>query len=134
MSLYEYISLSYEATALIDSTFDTWMAATFAIVIAAHIAGEKLNLNIKIFIAILYTASAFIFFWRYADLSRQVAFYFSQISDQELLKMDPEVIRSIGLMRRLVMAVGSVGAVILLFVPRFYSQRQQRIPEVLEGD
>ena len=134
MSPYEYISLSYEATALIDSAFDTWMAATFAIVMAAHIAGERLNLSIKIFIAILYVASAFIFLWRYADLSRQITFYFSQIPEQDLLKMDSEVIRSIGLMRRVVMVVGSIGAVILLFVPQLYSQRQQRMPNILERD
>ena len=134
MSPYEYISLSYEATALIDSTFDTWMAATFAILMAAHVAGERLNLSIKIFIAILYVASAFIFLWRYADLSRQIAFYFSQIPEQDLLKMDSEVIRSIGLMRRVVMVVGSIGAVILLFVPQLYSQRQQLMPKTLDRD
>ncbi|MGR8948525.1 MAG: hypothetical protein ACU84Q_10785 [Gammaproteobacteria bacterium] len=54
MAPYELTIIAYEATHLIDSTFETWMAATFAVTIFANVAGDSLNSSIKLFIAALY--------------------------------------------------------------------------------
>ena len=124
MSPYEMTSLAFEITGLIDSTFQTWMGATFAFIVATHVAGASLNIKIKLFVALLYFACSSLLYFRYTSFAREVFYYFSQLAAQDVHTVDMYTAQSVGLVRRLVFIIGTVGAVVFLFIPTGRSQVQ----------
>ena len=80
MSPYELSILVYEATAAIDSIFETWMAATFAFIVAAHVVGNRISIGTKLFMTILYFACASLLFFRYINFAQQVFHYLSELA------------------------------------------------------
>jgi len=116
MSPYELSILVYEATAAIDSIFETWMAATFALIVASHVADDKMTISTKLFVAILYFACAALLFFRYINFAQQTFQYLSELAKYDVNRIVNSDAQYIGLARRLVMIIGTVGSIIFLFV------------------
>ena len=125
MSPYEISILSYEATNLIDSTFETWMAITFAFIVASHAAGDSLKTSLKIFISILYLSCATLLYFRYVSFATQVFTYFSELASYDIHTITATRASVLGLVRRLVMIFGTIGVVVFLFIPTRVSKEKR---------
>ncbi len=85
MSVYELSILQFEAINVIDNGFETWMAATFGIVIVAHATGHNLDLKLRLFLAALYAACAILSYGRYDSLMEHIDHYHSLMSAQDFI-------------------------------------------------
>ena len=125
MSPYELSILQYEALNVIDSGFETWMAATFAIVIVAHAVGDKIDLKLRVFLAVLYASCVILLYGRYDDIMQNIFYYHSLMSVQDFITPSEGQVKTIALFRKGIMVVGSLGALAFLLIPRTYSRKNQ---------
>jgi len=117
MTPYELSVLIYEATVTVDSTFQTWLGATFAIVIAAYAVGDRMRWPIKSFLAFLYLATAAFLYFRYTHIISYVVFYYSELARLNAAATNPGVVKEVAVIRQLVIALGTLGALAFLFFP-----------------
>ena len=122
LSYYELSILLHEATGIVDSTFETWLAATFAVVVVSYMASQKLNLKAKSFVAILYLATASFLFARYLNTMSSVMFYVNSMAELGASDNRRLVFSSVSLMRKAVFVFGTVGALAFLFFPDLLSK------------
>ena len=122
MTEYELRELVNSGSVIIDSTFETWMAATFAIILVAHVSGASLNMFLKSFIAVIYLIVSALLYIRYSDVSRGVEYVASQLAQFDGAP-DTSYIGLVIILRGLVFSAGSIVAVAFLFLPLLHRQR-----------
>jgi hypothetical protein len=122
MTEYEMRELVNSGSVLIDATFETWMTATFAMILVAHVAGTRLNICLKGFLALMYLLVSAVLYFRYSDVVRGVEHTATQLAQFDG-GPDPSLIGVVIVLRSLVFIVGATGAVMFLFVPSLHKQR-----------
>jgi hypothetical protein len=116
MTPFELSILAYESTAAIDSIFESWMAITFAFIVASYAAGSRISFSIKIFVSILYLSCAALLFFRYISFANQTFHYFAELGKYDARTITDSYAKTLGLVRRLVFIGGTFGSIFFLFV------------------
>lgn len=122
MSLYELSALTYEAMSVIDSGFETWMAATFAIIVVAHTTGYKMNLTLRVLLAVLYISSVALLYGRYSDVMQNILYYQSQLPDQNAMATGARL-ENFASLRKLIIIFGSLATLAFLLIPKIHAQK-----------
>ena len=117
MSAYELSILVYESATTIDNTFETWLAATFAVVVTSYAAGNRLSIFIKLFIGSLYVVATLFLFARYSHTINYTIQYFEALAKLGDSAGEVETVASIANVRKFVIGLGTIGALIFLFFP-----------------
>ena len=61
----ELIELQFSSLTLLATEFQYWMSVTFAVVVAAFVAGERLSKLVRVWVAVLYLCVSVLFAARY---------------------------------------------------------------------
>lgn len=117
MSEFELNILVIEYSAAIDSQFNFWMAATFAIVVASHTAGDKLNRAGRLVLVLLYLLACAVFFLRYLAAADQVTYAIQELLAAGGQSPSPELGSITRLGRQTLLIVGTLFAVIVVVWP-----------------
>jgi phosphatidylserine synthase len=113
----ELIELQFSSLTLFASEFQYWMSVTFAVVVAAFVAGERLSKPVRVWVAVLYVCVSVLFAARY-NATLSVA---SEIGRYTALRGLPatEGAAVIGGLRALVFVLGTATVLWVLFWSRF---------------
>jgi hypothetical protein len=117
MSEFELNTLLIEYSAAIDSQFNFWMAATFAIVVAAHTAGDKLNRTGRLVLVLIYLLACSVFYLRYLGAADQVTYAIKQLLELGRQSPSPELGIATRLVRQIVLTIGTIFAVVVVVWP-----------------
>jgi hypothetical protein len=117
MSEFELNTLLIEYSAAIDSQFNFWMAATFAIVIASHTTGDKLNRPGRLGLVLLYLLACSVFYLRYLGAVDQVTYAIEQLLELGRQSPSPELGIATRLVRQMLLAIGTIFAVVVVVWP-----------------
>lgn len=121
MSPFDLSILLYEATATIDSIFESWMAVTFAFIVASYVAGNRLSISFKVFVSTLYLACATLLFFRYINFAGQAFHYLAELEKHDISMMKDTSARALGFIRSVVFIGGTFGAIFFLFLSMKHS-------------
>ncbi len=116
MSEFELVILLREFGEAISEQFNFWMATTFAIVIASYTAGDKLNRGLRIVLVLLYAAACIVFYLRYMGALASVSIIADQLHELGS-EFGPRVIPWASILRRFVMLLGSLLAILIVLRP-----------------
>jgi len=105
--LHELLLLSLEQ---IDTTFNIWMSATFAVLVATHVVGAQLKNRVLLVIATLYGLFSLLYLGRIINSGSLAIMYQSQIDGQL-----PTLDFPLGALRLLIFAIGTVSTLYFLF-------------------
>jgi hypothetical protein len=108
----ELIQLYEVVTNSVNAQFELWLTITFAVIIASHIAGQRLAKSFQYIIATLYTAVSVLLF-----LMLLGAVQFSAQFDTLAIGTSSEagLIKIIGALRGLVWIFGSIVTIVFIF-------------------
>ncbi|WOJ97685.1 hypothetical protein R0137_03705 [Congregibacter brevis] len=117
----QLIEIIYISAASAEAQFESWMAVTIALVVAAYTAGYRLNSKVRYMIAFLYVLICVLFYLRYDN-----ELYAIGIHIQQLREMGSDFgAKNIALMRviRSMVVIGATTlAVALIVSPRLGGQ------------
>ncbi len=74
ISNYELIQLFQNCLTFIDSQFQYWLSASFAVVVAGFLAKDVLNRNARVWVSILYLVASSLFAVKYYMALQQSLF------------------------------------------------------------
>ena len=115
MSEFELRSLLIEYGSAIDAQFNFWLTATFAVVVASHIAGHHFNRWGRGGVVLLYLLACTVFYFRYISTADLITSAIYALRD-----LDIEVTK-LGLYtrfaRQILMFGGTVFAVLIVVRP-----------------
>lgn len=117
----QLIEIIYISAASAEAQFESWMAVTIALVVAAYTAGYRLNSKVRFIIAFLYVLICALFYLRYEGELSAIASHIQQLRE---IGSDFGA-KNIGLMRaiRSIVVIGaSTLAVALIVSPRLGGQ------------
>lgn len=75
MSSYEIAELTISVTGQMDSLFNYWMSASFAVLVSSYIGKEHFNYSITLSISVLYFLASMMFVARYYAMSTLIVYY-----------------------------------------------------------
>lgn len=75
MSSFEIAELIISVTGQMDSLFNYWMSASFAVLISSYIGKEHFNYSITLSISVLYFFASMMFLARYYAMSTLIVYY-----------------------------------------------------------
>jgi uncharacterized membrane protein (DUF485 family) len=75
MSSYEIAELIINVTGQMDSLFNYWMSASFAVLVSSYIGREHFNFSITLSISVLYFLASIMFLARYYAMSTLIVYY-----------------------------------------------------------
>ncbi|PCI74072.1 MAG: hypothetical protein COB20_15500 [SAR86 cluster bacterium] len=75
MSSYEIADLIISVTGQMDSLFNYWMSASFAVLVSSYIGKEHFNYSITFSISVLYFLASVMFVARYYAMSTLIVYY-----------------------------------------------------------
>ncbi len=130
MTEFEIVTLIQEYGAAISEQFNFWMATTFAIVVASYTAGDRLNIGFRIILVVLYLMACVVFFLRYAGAVESVGILAEQLRALGS-ELGPRTVPIASFIRRLLMIVGTIVAVLLVLFPSWTGEKQTE--ELNEG-
>ncbi|MFN3232484.1 MAG: hypothetical protein ACE363_10030 [Alphaproteobacteria bacterium] len=121
MSDAEMTELLIAAAGLADSTFEYWVSATFALVIAAHYVGTSLPRHMKGFLALMYVLVTALLIYRYT-LSSDIALGLGNKLNENGMLLVSQEIRDFTpifyFVRYAIFVIGSLGALYFLMTRR----------------
>ncbi len=112
----------------IDQQFEFWLSITFAVLIASHVWGAKLNPYVKWLLATLYVFASVILFLRYL-LAIEYISYVRDLYTQYDVNEPSSPGSRIAFLRRALFVVGTIVTTIFVIFPR----AGQRHPDQLES-
>lgn len=117
LTLAEIYELGHLAAVRMDTQFQYWLSVTFAVVVAAFVAGDRLNEPLRYLAAILYLLAAFVLIsqFRYEGVT---AFIFGQAMSESGLDMLPAVGYPVVVARFVLFALGTLAALYFLLRPQ----------------
>jgi len=109
----ELIETYYELLNFINSNFQIWLSATFALTMAFHFAGENISKPLKRYLFALYGVASFIFFVRFMNAGVMLGPIRDRVAEEHPATalawfFSPTLI---GPLIIIVMVAGSVGAI-----------------------
>jgi hypothetical protein len=81
MSPFELAELIINVTGQMDSIFNYWMSASFAVLISSYIAKEHFNYSITLTISVLYFLASIMFLSRYYAMTTLLIYYMEFAGD-----------------------------------------------------
>ena len=103
--------LQYTVVALMDSTFQFWLSASFAVIIATHFAAEKLSRLVRRLVSTLYLTATILFLTRVMHVGYQFFSYNDMLIAEGLAPFPSHpaarVIISVGMLT--IMVLGTIG-------------------------
>jgi hypothetical protein len=132
MSEFELAILLREFGSVVAEQFNFWMATTFALVIASHTAGHRLNRISRFVLIVLYIAACSVYYLRYQSAVQQII-----VARNQLIAMDSEfsgLILSAGMIRRFVMLAGSIFAVAVVGWPSLLTSKTNAKSDISEAN
>ena len=81
MSPFELAELIINVTGQMDSLFNYWMSASFAVLISSYIAKEHFNYSITLTISVLYFLASIMFLSRYYAMTTLLIYYMEFAGD-----------------------------------------------------
>lgn len=75
MSEFEIAELIIAVTSQLDSLFNYWMSASFAVLVSSYIGKEHFNYSITLSISVLFFLASTMFFARYYAMSTLIVYY-----------------------------------------------------------
>lgn len=125
MSSFEIAELIIGVTGQMDSLFNYWMSASFAVLISSYIGKEHFNYSITLSISILYFFASVMFLARYYAMSTLIVYY-TELAGTSL---PPQFITAspiIGITRALTFMVGFVITEIYLWHSYFRNKAEKQ--------
>lgn len=125
MSSFEIAELIIGVTGQMDSLFNYWMSASFAVLISSYIGKEHFNYSITLSISILYFFASVMFLARYYAMSTLIVYY-TELAGTSL---PPQFITAspiIGITRALTFMVGFVITEIYLWHSYFRNKVEKQ--------
>ena len=116
MTEFELVLLLREFGSSITEQFNFWMATTFAIVVASYTAGDKLSIWFRAVLVLLYLAACGVYYLRYMGAIASVTEIAGQLQALDS-EFGPRVIPVASFLRRAVMLVGTLLAVVIVLRP-----------------
>jgi uncharacterized membrane protein (DUF485 family) len=114
MSIYEIADLVISVTGQMDSLFNYWMSASFAVLVGSYIGKEHFNYSTTLSISALYFLASMMFFARYYAMSTLIVSY-TELAGTSL---PPEFVTTspiIGITRVLTFLVGFITTEVYLW-------------------
>jgi len=109
----ELIETYYELLNFINSNFQIWLTATFALTMAFHFAGQNISRPLKRYLLSLYAVASFIFFVRFMNAGVMLGPIRGRMAEAgtatDLAAVFSPVF--IGPLMILIMGAGSIGAI-----------------------
>ena len=75
MSPYEIAELVISVTGQMDSLFNYWMSASFAVIVSSYIGKDHFNYSITLSISVLYVLASVMFVARYFAMGTLILYY-----------------------------------------------------------
>ena len=119
MNEYELIQTIAVENETITAQYQFWMATTFAAVIAAHTAGNKISSIVRVCLAILYIAACAVFYFRYNVAVINIREILMMLNEQGSFYAREPQIGIITFIRHFVLIGGSLLATVLIIKPDF---------------
>ena len=117
----EMVGLFIESTQALDSNFQFWLSITFATLVAAYLASERIPITLKIVAVVLYALVSTLFFARHLTMANTLFSLSEQIIalDSETYVVSTGENAFIGLLYLITFVVGSLSTIsYVLFVSR----------------
>ena len=100
---------------LVDTTFNLWMSATFAVLIAIHFVGRQLKTSALVLIATLYSLFSLLCLVRIIMSGSSVIMYGQSIEAEPSTGLDFPFAIVLTILRLLIFAIGSISALYFIF-------------------
>ena len=114
MSVPELYEIFYAQLDLMDRTYEFWLSATFAVVVASHFMAGSLSRRLAAFIALVYSLFSFAVALRWMSATRRFGVVRQQlISSGEVHDLESGTI--VGILLALTFAAGFVGTLAFIW-------------------
>jgi len=111
----ELTEIALSATSMADVQFQYWLTVTFAAVVAAFVAGQRLNLLLRSIAAVLYLLTAILLVSRFYSAVTIFGFMWSALADRGIeIPSNPVA----WLFRGSVFVLGTGAAILFLLLPK----------------
>ncbi len=108
MSSAELVELSLLILDITDAQFQYWLAATFAVVVAAYTARDTISNRMGAVISVMYILVTFLFVLRYIQVSGNEAIYSMELIGRGVPPIESPIgLAGLASLRLLVILVGS---------------------------
>ena len=114
MSAYEIAELVINVTGQMDSLFNYWMSASFAVLVSSYIGKEHFNYSITLSISVLYFLASMMFVARYYAMSTLIIYY-TELAGTSLPSQFVAASPIIGITRAPVFLVGFITTQVYLW-------------------
>ena len=123
MSSYEIAELIINVTGQMDSLFNYWMSASFAVLVSSYIGREHFNFSITLSISVLYFLASMMFVARYYAMSTLIVYY-TELAGASLPSQFVAASPIIGITRAPVFLVGFITTQVYLWHSYIRNRRQ----------
>lgn len=126
MSSYEIAELIINVTGQMDSLFNYWMSASFAVLVGSYIGREHFNFSITLSISVLYFLATMMFLARYYAMSTLIVYY-TELAGPAIPPQFLNASPIIGITRAPVFLVGFITTQVYLWHSYIGNKRQEKI-------
>ena len=125
MSSYEIAELIINVTGQMDSLFNYWMSASFAVLVSSYIGREHFNFSITLSISVLYFLASIMFLARYYAMSTLIA-YSTELASAAISTQFLTASPIIGITRLPTFLLGFITTEVYLWHSTIGNKRQER--------
>lgn len=80
----ELIEIYLMAQAHVDAQFQYWLSVSFAVIVASFVAGDRLSLKIRMWLAGLYMLAVGVFVLKFLNGQIAIGMYVSEMNSREI--------------------------------------------------
>jgi uncharacterized membrane protein (DUF485 family) len=124
ISSFEVAELIISVTGQMDSLFNYWMSASFAVLLSSYIGKEHFNYSITLSISVLYFLASMMFVARYYAMSTLIVYY-TELAGASLPSQFIATSPIIGVTRVLTFTVGFIITEIYLWDSYLRSKKEE---------
>ena len=125
MSSFELAELLVSVTGQMDSLFNYWMSASFAVLVSSYIGKDHFNYSITLSISVLYFLASMMFVARYLAMSTLIVYY-TELAGASLPPQFVSISPIIGLTRLATFFVGFFIAEVYLWHSYLKNKKQEQ--------
>lgn len=125
MSSYEIAELIINVTGQMDSLFNYWMSASFAVLVSSYIGREHFNFSITLSISVLYFLASIMFLARYYAMSTLIVYY-TELAEAAIPPQFLTASPIIGITRLPTFLLGFITTEVYLWHSTIGNKRQER--------
>ena len=125
MTSFELAELLINVTGQMDSLFNYWMSASFAVLVGVYIGKDHFNKSITVSISILYLLASILFIARYYAMSTLIVYY-TELAGSSLPPQFVSMSPIIGFTRVTTFVVGFIVAEVYLWQSYLKNRKQEQ--------